>query len=507
MGKKYSKPESFTTRAFNYALFLTPFQEQIMLEEQVKLRKVWNALVFHSEQVFREWKHGNRGGMVVELKRILNAKGIAGRASEAFNKIAEERGISFDAAKSVKRKEMLAEYVDIVVSKKGHKLIRISKTKLASAYAKEYVSSIRESFGLRKPTAFWAVIRKFNDCCKRVIKGDFGRLHFKRFTDSVSQQSQIEGASNFQIGPVTDLNKLIGHQCFKNCNVTFHRPLPVGAVVKQIAVSGREGKWVLTVQFDCPRSSVEKKFDSTGEKVGIDPGIKTAFTLSNGKEITPKSQRHDVLRARYEKLSSKLDRQTRANNPECFNSNGTWKKGKRRYHFSSQMKETVLAMKKIQEYFSDFRKDFYNKAAHDLLSRFDEIYIGNWKPDRTRKVGKGKKGRAINRKLGEHALSTFKSILKDKANLSATSKTVEEVNEAYTTCTCPFCHEKTGPSGEKDLDIREWICSNCDMTVKRDMGAALNTLYFGISLKKEKDRKDTPIPGCKTKMASALTES
>jgi transposase len=70
---------------------------------------------------------------------------------------------------------------------------------------------------------------------------------------------------------------------------------------------------------------------------GIDPGLKTAATLAGEDARTPGRDGEEIdLGKPYRKTLKKLrrlqrrwDRQNRANNPQCFDANGVWRKNVR----------------------------------------------------------------------------------------------------------------------------------------------------------------------------------
>lgn len=54
-----------------------------------------------------------------------------------------------------------------------------------------------------------------------------------------------------------------------------------------------------------------------------------------------------------------------------------------------------------------------------------------------------------------------------------------EVNEAFSTQTCPLCSARTGPVGLPGLSVREWTCGECFGVHHRDVASAQVILRFG----------------------------
>jgi putative transposase len=49
-----------------------------------------------------------------------------------------------------------------------------------------------------------------------------------------------------------------------------------------------------------------------------------------------------------------------------------------------------------------------------------------------------------------------------------TGRTVEKVDEKYTSVSCFRCKSLTGPRGQSMLTVRVWVCSNCGFEHERD---------------------------------------
>jgi hypothetical protein len=144
-----------------------------------------------------------------------------------------------------------------------------------------------------------------------------------------------------------------------------HRPLPEGAKIVELKVIRKRTEWwvVLTVASEVP-----KEYPATGLSCGIDPGEKTPSTVAgeemqagiDGREFQPGRPLTKALK-KLRRLERKLDRQRRANNPECFRENGTWIKGRRMAKISQGMRETEDRIAAAHVRCADIRKDYWNK--------------------------------------------------------------------------------------------------------------------------------------------------
>jgi putative transposase len=250
-------------------------------------------------------------------------------------------------------------------------------------------------------------------------------------------------------------------------SVVLHREIPKDAIISYVSLTVDSTKrWFVTLTLEAPRSAFEKKYTSTGVVGGIDPGIKTALTVSDGAILTPpKLSKNHSLERQYKKLSRKLDRQTRQNNPHCFDAKGQWIRGRKINSRTKGMQETALKIAHILKHFKNVRKEFYHLAAIQLLNQFDFLGIGDGNMVHLAR------GRGQNRTTREHAISTFKQIISDKANLSMSPKAILEINERNTSRTCNNC--KFIWDG-LTLEHREWTCPKCSAFLDRDVNAAKN---------------------------------
>jgi len=477
--------EATKTLAYRYRLRLTPAQEDILDPSQEQLRLVWNHLVRSQRHAEREWIHGRAACVKNELLDLSLAKEARGTAVVSARKLAEERKVPLEEAMQIRRREYVEKVASIPTRKKdGSRCLVIARRKLAVAYADALVNSKYDNyFGLRKGI-YQRLRDKFAKCSAMWLKGKFRRPRFKRKGEPVALQLQIF-YGRFALKRFSDLSAF-GGQALKKCEVIIHRPLPDSAVIKQIAIAGKRDARHLIVMFEAAASDVAKNFPATNRTAGVDPGIKIALTItpldspdfgaSDHIEKQPQLARDERFLKRLRRVQRKLDRQRRKNNPDCFDKEGRWIKGKHDNVKSENMKRTQARMTRMQTHLAEARRDFYHNAACEILRSFDNVAIGKWRPAQTRRSkpstpspkGLGAARRAINRISYDHAISLFISYLKDKKERSTTPKEIQDVGEAFTTRDCPKCGKPT----PKDLGEREWICPHCHTMFHRDAAAA-----------------------------------
>ena len=186
------------------------------------------------------------------------------------------------------------------------------------------------------------------------------------------------------------------------------------------------GKHVYILQIVCqgfPLTKVER-----GEgTMGIDPGISTVAYVSKTNlalvDLIPKDVNHKEKLMRY--LDRAIERSRRANNPNCYNSNGTINKGSKFKHPSNR--QMRLQVRRIKSYrsLSEERKKIQGQLVNHLVSqsslikmedlnikglqrRSKEIRIN---PKTNRPFSKKRYGRSIFRS----APSSFRQLLQTRA--------------------------------------------------------------------------------------------
>jgi IS605 OrfB family transposase len=185
------------------------------------------------------------------------------------------------------------------------------------------------------------------------------------------------------------------------------------------------GRWYLNVcvKVDVPKSA------GTG-LVGIDLGLKTAATCSDGEELAS---------GLYRKHEGALGIAQRA-----------------------RKKSRVRA---IHAKIANTRKDAMHKFSTGLVARNAAIFVGNVSADAMVKT-----------KMAKSTLDAGWSMLKTMLEYKSHGAGIffEEVNEAYTTQTCSSCGviPASSPKGRTGLRMRRWTCCDCGAEHHRDVNTA-----------------------------------
>ena len=191
------------------------------------------------------------------------------------------------------------------------------------------------------------------------------------------------------------------------------------------------GRWY--VNFVCMVNIEE--FSGTQE-IGIDLGLKTQATLSDGRKFERENQ--------TKKYADKLAMAQRA--------------GKK------------YQVTKLHSKIANIRKDWNHKVSNAILLSAKFIAVGNVSSTKLAKTNMAKS-------VLDASWCQLKSMLEYKAK--GLGIDFKEVNESWTSRTCSNCLERSGPQGLSDLSVREWACSKCGSIHDRDINAARNILRLG----------------------------
>lgn len=195
-----------------------------------------------------------------------------------------------------------------------------------------------------------------------------------------------------------------------------------------------QGHWFVNLVI----SEADKGRIKTGKECGVDLGLKTLATLSDGVEFS----REDLTK-KYEVQLATAQR--------------------------ARKKKRVKA---IHAKIKNKRKDWNHKTSTWLVKEYDKIVVGNVSSSKLKKTKMAKS-------VSDAGWADLKLMLKYKA--IALGSVYEEVNESFSTVTCSGCKARSGPRGQAELGVREWVCVLCGSLHDRDVNAAKNILSFSLS--------------------------
>jgi putative transposase len=204
---------------------------------------------------------------------------------------------------------------------------------------------------------------------------------------------------------------------------------------------------------------VPKKIKIIPEKsIGIDLGILTTVTLSNGEKFDINIPETKQLKLQQRSLSKKYEMAKKLANGKCWVRSNNYKKNQVR--LAKQYQKVV-----------NRRKEARIKLVNSIVKRFKVVCFQD-------ENVKGWCSSLFGKKTQNSGLG---GIIADLRRRSHTP--VEIASNFPSTGLCPVCGLKT-PHALKD---RIFVCPNCGYTKDRDIHGANNNLTEGLRLLKKKE--------------------
>ncbi|AMC93813.1 transposase [Erysipelothrix larvae] len=198
----------------------------------------------------------------------------------------------------------------------------------------------------------------------------------------------------------------------------------------------------------------------TGSEVGIDLGLIAFAVLSDGRRIpNPRftNQEAQTLKREQRKLSKRKREAKKRGVPLSEAKN---------------YQKQKLKVARIHEKIANRRNDFLNKVSKELIENHDVLCI------ETLKVKEMMKTKRVSKSIADVSWSQFVAKLEYKADWYG--KKVIKIDSWYPSSQlCSHCGHN---DGKKPLEIRQWECSNCNITQDRDLNASINILNEGLRL-------------------------
>ena len=211
------------------------------------------------------------------------------------------------------------------------------------------------------------------------------------------------------------------------------------------------GKYFVSV---CCTDVESEQIPRTGKNIGIDLGVKTLATLSDGTKIENPKYFHKSER-RLARLQRRLSRKP--------------KESKRR-------EKARIAVARQHEKVANQRADYIHKLTTQLVRDYDVIAVEDLK---VKEMEQAAKYRRLRKAIGDTALYELRRQLEYKA--AWYGKKVIKVGENYASSQlCSVCGYRN--EGAKVLSVRKWICPQCGTAHDRDINAAKNILAEGLRL-------------------------
>ena len=226
--------------------------------------------------------------------------------------------------------------------------------------------------------------------------------------------------------------------------IKLHRPIEGRAKTLTIR-RGSVSNWYAC--FSC--ETQVKLLPVSTKMVGIDLGLTTFATLSNGEKI----ERQRWIK-RDAKDSARLQR-----------------KKERLTKGSPERKKAVCALQHAYQRQTNRRNDFAHQESRRLVNRYGLIVFEDLDIQGMQENG----NRTINKGIADVAWAKFMQYTQYKA--AEAGRACLLVNPRGTTQECSGC----GTVVPKDLSVRVHDCPHCGLKMDRDLNASLNILARGLS--------------------------
>jgi IS605 OrfB family transposase len=194
------------------------------------------------------------------------------------------------------------------------------------------------------------------------------------------------------------------------------------------------GDWWLCVPVSAPGEQTAAPQDA----VGIDLGLKDAAVTSDGQRLESRSYRH---------LEPKIAQAQRRGH----------KRQAKRLHRKAKRQ----------------RLDAIHKFSSLLVRQNQQIYVGDVSSTKLAKT-----------RMAKSVLDSGWGMLRSQLQYKGehAGRTVKVVPEYNTTRVCSSCGCASGPSGLRQLVVRQWECGGCGAAHDRDVNAARNILAVGLRM-------------------------
>ena len=216
--------------------------------------------------------------------------------------------------------------------------------------------------------------------------------------------------------------------------------------ITRVSISKRNDKWYASILVRCDSNNYKHQpslFEKQEkEPIGIDVGINTLATCSNGDTYeNPRPLK------RYER---KLARANRSLSRKVLRSNN-WQKAKKR-------------LGSVHNRISNIREDAHHQATTKIVRKASAIGI------ETLNISGLLRNRKVAKALSDSALSRFLTMLKYKAERRGIP--ITEADRFFASSKiCSHCGHK---KDDLTLSDRQYHCTECGLDIDRDLNAAYN---------------------------------
>lgn len=304
---------------------------------------------------------------------------------------------------------------------------------------------------------------------KRFYQGVSGYPKFKKKKDTNNQSFCLDNVNRV----VFKTDKYIKVEKLKSL-IRVAEPIKYDYnKINSVTISKKANQYFVSFNMEITEQEYWKHHKApylNRKQVGIDLGIKTFATLSNGLQIkSPKPL--DKFDRKITRLSRQLERKVHPRTKE---------QALQGLEQSNNYRKHSVKLAKAHLKIANIRKDFLQKLTTLLVCNFDKIALESLNVKGMMRGGK------ISKSFLDTAVCEFNRLLEYKATLYNTE--IIRADKFYPSSkTCSVCgNVKT----ELSLSERTYVCQACGSVKDRDLNAAINLLYSLIGIN---DTELTPV--------------
>ena len=223
--------------------------------------------------------------------------------------------------------------------------------------------------------------------------------------------------------------------------IKLHRPIE--GRIKTLTIKREAGNWFAGFSVECEPVALPVSTES----IGIDVGLTTFATLSDGLEI--ENPRY------YKESQSRLRKAQR--------------KVARRKKGSNRRRKAIQLLQRAHAHIRNQRSDFHHKISEWIVANYGLIAVEDLNL-------KGLASGMLAKSVNDAGWGMFLEKIAYKA--ANAGREFFRVNPKGTTQKCSGC----GTAVPKELSQRVHQCPTCKLSIGRDENAAINILGLGLSL-------------------------